>query len=338
MQQRQRIRRRVERLEDRMLLSHLSSANANRDEAGVVIDCLHDPLVTSESGAVERCSVLLARKPADSVAVQLVSGDQLSVLPSTLTFTPENWFTSQAIVVAAVDDTAKEGDHLGRFSYVSSSADPNYDGLGCISQPCPSSASLIVQIADNDPGFMFEQGSLTVFGTAGPDTIRLLRSSRRWLVRTNFGTHVISRPDMLQKMVVLSGNGDDSIDLSRLRWGEGADVDGGGGDDSIIGGGGRDILLGGSGNDTLQAGGGDNLLIGGEGTDSLTGSAFGDILTGEGVRSLLTEPTLEIILDRWLAVCTQEEKRLAVQPLIDLSLADGADDVVIGGGGGDRII
>jgi Ca2+-binding RTX toxin-like protein len=60
----------------------------------------------------------------------------------------------------------------------------------------------------------------------------------------------------------------------------GANVDAGGGDDSIKTSGGNDVLDGGSGADRLNAGGGRDNVDGGNGDDTLMGAAGMDVLTG----------------------------------------------------------
>ena len=60
----------------------------------------------------------------------------------------------------------------------------------------------------------------------------------------------------------------------------GANVDAGGGDDSIKTSGGDDVLAGGNGADRLNAGGGRDHLDGGNGNDNLMGGAGIDVLTG----------------------------------------------------------
>jgi Ca2+-binding RTX toxin-like protein len=70
---------------------------------------------------------------------------------------------------------------------------------------------------------------------------------------------------------------------------DGGQLEGGGGDDTLIGGegedllrgsDGNDLLIGGGGDDTLQGGGGDDLLLGGDGDDLLLGGEGDDTLHG----------------------------------------------------------
>jgi len=93
---------------------------------------------------------------------------------------------------------------------------------------------------------------LTLFGTAGADTLR-----------GSFAADTISGGDSL-------GGADTGNDV--LSGVAGADrLDGGGGDDRLDGGQDGDLLLGGTGNDTLDGGNDGDVLRGGAGDDSLRG-------------------------------------------------------------------
>jgi len=87
-------------------------------------------------------SLRLNARPGSNVVVSLSGGGQLTVEPTALTFTPENWAQTQAVSVKAVDDAVDEGSlHVGMVSY-SLSGDPVYAGLPVTEQ--------LVTIADND--------------------------------------------------------------------------------------------------------------------------------------------------------------------------------------------
>ena len=63
-------------------------------------------------------------------------------MPVSLTFTPDNAFQPQTIVVAAVDDSISERFHSGLVSQSVTSEDPTFDGLAL--------GSIFVSIEDND--------------------------------------------------------------------------------------------------------------------------------------------------------------------------------------------
>ena len=71
-----------------------------------------DGLTTDESGASATFTVVLDSQPVSTVSIPLSSSDpgEGSVSPAALTFTPNNWFTSQTVTVKGVDDSLIDGD------------------------------------------------------------------------------------------------------------------------------------------------------------------------------------------------------------------------------------
>jgi hypothetical protein len=59
-----------------------------------------------------------------------------------VTFTSANWSNAQTVAVAAVDDFADEGAHMGLITHTVTSGDALYNGI--------SAASVVVFITDND--------------------------------------------------------------------------------------------------------------------------------------------------------------------------------------------
>ncbi len=93
---------------------------------------------------------------------------------------------------------------------------------------------------------------------------------------------------------VLGSNGNDAI-----RTDSGADViDGRGGNDTITSGDGNDVIQGGAGNDSVDGEGGADSIIGGSGNDFLFGSSGNDSLTGgEGNDTLGGGIGLDVLLE-----------------------------------------
>jgi len=89
-------------------------------------------LVTSEDGGTAEFTVLLATEPSADVTVGLSSSDATegTVSPESVTFTPGNWTTPQAVTVAGVDDEEDDGNVVYSVAIAPAvSADPDYDGL-----------------------------------------------------------------------------------------------------------------------------------------------------------------------------------------------------------------
>jgi uncharacterized protein YkwD len=107
-------------------------------------------------------------------------------------------------------------------------------------------------------------GVLTVQGTGGSDTIRVVRSGTsvgidgQWFAAGSVAC-----------VVVTAGAGNDTIiDDSDLS----ATIYGGDGNDTITGGRGHDWIYGGRGTDNINGGRGNDVIYGGGGTDSLAGA------------------------------------------------------------------
>ena len=121
------------------------------------------------------------------------------------------------------------------------------------------------------------------------------------------------------------GNGNDV-----LKGQKGADqMDGGRGDDLLQGGKHNDVLQGGYGNDTLEGGSGADVLDGGHGEDTLDGGAGNDLLisTSDGREGPVAYDRTR---DEGVARDSADSsgRAYAEQPI-------PADDVLIGGAGGD---
>ena len=99
----------------------------------------------TEGGAVGSYTVVLTTQPTGQVMVGVASGDgsAVTVAPSSLTFTPDNWQTAQPVTVTAIEDadTADETVALTHAVDADSSAN-EYDDV--------SIAGMSVTVTDND--------------------------------------------------------------------------------------------------------------------------------------------------------------------------------------------
>jgi Ca2+-binding RTX toxin-like protein len=121
--------------------------------------------------------------------------------------------------------------------------------------------------------------TLVVDGTAGDDAIIVSGKSSAISVTIN-GRPMTGSPFAgVTKIIVNAGNGDDTVNLSRLFVN--ATANGGFGNDTLIGTAGNDVLNGEAGNDSLDGGPGNDNLLGGDGDDTLTGGAGVDVFHGE---------------------------------------------------------
>jgi Ca2+-binding RTX toxin-like protein len=270
-----------------------SITDNDNDTASVLITPTGGTTAVVEGGAADTYTVQLSSKPTANVIITLTADQQVTVVPTTLTFTPENWNVAQTVTVEAVDDEVFEANHLGKVSHAISSADDNYDGM-LIPQ-------LIANIIDNDeqppggPGTVVQVGDdLVITGTGGNDAITISRGKKGTIqVRINgvrFG------PFTVKGQIVARGmDGDDT-----LLGGAGNEMlFGGNGNDVLTGRQGADILVGGAGRDTLRGAGGNDVLLGGAGNDSLLGGAGDDLLIG-GLTAFDIDPSaLALISAEW---------------------------------------
>ena len=107
------------------------------DEVRVAPTAIH----MSEGGAAADYTVSLETAPTGNVTVTVggLSGE-VTVNPSTLTFTTSNWNTAQTVSVTAVDDTDSEGEHTVALTHAVSGYGSNVT----------KAADVRVWISDND--------------------------------------------------------------------------------------------------------------------------------------------------------------------------------------------
>jgi len=125
------------------------------------------------------------------------------------------------------------------------------------------------------------EGTLTVNGTPGDDTIRLyvapVTPGGPKVVRVRVNDYYRGFPAaQVAKVVVQAGAGSDTVDAATLSVPA-----------AIFGGDGRDFLAGGSASDRIEGGNGRDVLSGNGGNDTLRGGADADILSGDAGNDLM---------------------------------------------------
>jgi hypothetical protein len=135
------------------------------DVHGIVVTESDGGSAVTEGGATDDYTVALASQPSDNVTVTVTPDDDVSTLPTQLTFTPANWDQPQAVTITAVDDLDDEPAEFAQISHSVTSQDPMYDGV--------AATSVFVEVTDNDePGPV---GTLNVPGTSGNDSLEVIR-------------------------------------------------------------------------------------------------------------------------------------------------------------------
>jgi hypothetical protein len=98
-------------------------------EGGVRLFTNGLPLRVIEGRHTSNLSVVLEAAPFSDVTVTFADGKEVAMSPSSLTFTPSNWFTPRTVVVSAVQDTVVEATKTEEIIATASSADTDFDGL-----------------------------------------------------------------------------------------------------------------------------------------------------------------------------------------------------------------
>ncbi|MBF0491760.1 MAG: hypothetical protein HQM15_03170 [Deltaproteobacteria bacterium] len=119
-----------------------STRSINITVTGVSIVQTGGSTDVTEGGSTDTYTVILDSEPLAAVTVNIATDSQVSVAPSSLVFTAENWKVPQTVTVTAVDDAVQEGLHTGLVQQSVTSADPNYNGI--------AAASVKANITDND--------------------------------------------------------------------------------------------------------------------------------------------------------------------------------------------
>ena len=134
------------------------------DEPEVTVSRDTLSLVEGSSGSY---TVRLAFQPSTRVTVDVTGGGDVTVIPTSLTFSTTNWATARTVTVRAAEDSDTTDDTQTIRHAVDSGSAPEYAGL--------SIDSVAVTVTDNDaPGVSVSRSTLRVNeGGSGTYTVRL---------------------------------------------------------------------------------------------------------------------------------------------------------------------
>ncbi len=128
------------------------------------------PDLTLQEGGSANTTVNMTTQPAADVDVALTqapgvgaaSATQLSLSPTTVHFTPENWNVPQSVTVQALDDAITEANpHQAIIKGAATSADPVFDG---------QAPTATVTISEKSPSLVAAASPGSVHGTDGYST------------------------------------------------------------------------------------------------------------------------------------------------------------------------
>jgi len=119
--------------------------------------------VVAEFGNNDTYEVWLKTPPASDVVIKPLQDSEVSVTPTTLTFTPASYSTKQVVTVSAVNDAVTEGTHSSVIDHACASTDPDYDNLFI--------QDLAVTVQEGEASVRFTQADWSVNETDGSITL-----------------------------------------------------------------------------------------------------------------------------------------------------------------------
>ena len=138
--------------------------------------------VTEEDTTGDTYTVVLDSQPTAAVTVTVAghSGTDLTVDPSSLTFTTTNWSTAQTVTVTASDD-ADTADDTVVLTHTATSTDTNYDA---------EAADVTVTVEDNDtPADDLPWSTTMTVGEGTEHTTGGVTAKPRGYNGNSFGSH-----------------------------------------------------------------------------------------------------------------------------------------------------
>jgi hypothetical protein len=147
------------------------------DTAGVTLS--KTSVSVAEGGATDTYTVRLNSQPTANVTVTALgsgnpsfpnSPSEVSLNPSSLTFTPQNWNVAQTVTVTAVDDAVAENAHSSTISHSTVSGDTTYDDQVW--------GSVMANITDNDAGVTLSKITVNIAEGGATDTYTVVLRSQ----------------------------------------------------------------------------------------------------------------------------------------------------------------
>jgi Ca2+-binding RTX toxin-like protein len=241
-------------------------------EPGVKISRIGSEVATTEGGGEVRYSVCLAAKPFENVTLNFISSDTTEgrVATPKLAFTPQNWNTSQTLLVQGVDDYLDDSDISYSITSQVVTGDLTYNRVK------PAAISIL----NKDDG---QDDNRNLYGTDKTDYLSGMNGSDRIYgkggqddLKGGIGNDRLYGQEDNDRLFGESGN-------DELYGGYDDDtLDGGQGDDSLFGQEGGDTLVGGAGNDYLDGGLLNDSMVGGAGNDTYLVDSARDVINDMG--------------------------------------------------------
>jgi len=193
--------------------------NNDVDIAGVTIT--GTSLQTTEAGATDQFTLVLTARPSADVVISFsgVNTNEGLLSASSITFTPANWDSPQAVVVTGQDDDIDDGDAYYTINMSSASGDGNFDGLSITSVNVVNydddTAELIVSensITTSEDG-AFATFTIALGTQPTATTTIIIGSSDTSEGQVNFVSLTFTTTDWATpKQITVTGQNDDIVD------------------------------------------------------------------------------------------------------------------------------
>jgi hypothetical protein len=134
----------------------------DNDTAAVTLVQSGGTTAVAEGGATDSYTLVLGSQPTASVTVNIATDAQVSVSPSSRTFTTSNWNTPQSVTVTAVNDLVVEPTHNGVLTHTATGG--GYAGV--------SIGNVTASITDNDTASVGTVGLVQAEGNSGSSTMK----------------------------------------------------------------------------------------------------------------------------------------------------------------------
>jgi|GEM_PF-2221498 len=312
----------------------------------------------SENGTTDAFAVVLTAQPLSNVVLQVVSSNsgEVSVAPTTLTFTPENWNQAQNITLTGEDEAIVDGLQSSQvtISVVATQSDDAFDSLSAqqvtVSTADDDVPPTIPVINSNPPT---DTNQPTFSGTGEPGTtVEVLND------KTLLGTAMVDEEgkwsftpeeplaagdySLTFRAIDAAGNVSATSDPLVFTITEPTSGSFTPANDDYTGTEGRDVVFALAGDDILRGLGGSDRLAGQEGDDQIFGGDGNDRLIGDaGNDNLVGGPDDDRLLggegsDRLAGNGGNE--RLVGGDGLDTLLGGAGNDTLIGGADNDRLL
>lgn len=141
-----------------------SSGTGGCAATGVTIAQSGGNTAVTEGGSTDSYSLVLTSQPSANVTVSVVGDAQVSVAPTTLTYTTANWDVAQTVTVTAINDSIVEGVHTGTITHSASGG--GYTGVAI--------ANVVANIGDNDSATVTTAGLVQPEGDSGTSNMQFV--------------------------------------------------------------------------------------------------------------------------------------------------------------------